>query len=97
MAAVQNVFAGRYSLVLRCKRGADADMALRVIVTQDSGDQQCTRSKSVKIVRGHAWKKLRVCTVDIERITAVTIKLENKTGDWKNGLVIDYLQLVREE
>ena len=97
MAAVQNVFAGKYSLVLRCKRGADADMALRVIVTQDSGDQQCTRSKSVKIVRGHAWKKLRVCTVDIERITAVTIKLENKTGDWKNGLVMDYLQLVREE
>ena len=72
-------------------------MALRVIVTQDSGDQQCTRSKSVRIVRGHAWKELRVCTVDIERITAVTIKLENKTGDWKNGLVIDYLQLVREE
>jgi hypothetical protein len=97
VTAVQNVVAGRYSLVLRCKRGADEDMRLKAIVTQDSGDQQCTRSKLVKIVRGHAWKKVRACTVIVERITAVTVKLENKTGDWKTGLVIDYLQLVREE
>ena len=71
-------------------------MRLKAIVTQDSRDQQCTRSE-FKIVRGHAWKEVRVCTVIVERITAVNVKLENKTGEWKNGLVVDYLQLVRED
>ena len=96
MAAVQNVIVGRYTLVLRCKRGDAGGLTLNVIVTQHSLREQCTQSQVARIDRGPTWKHVRLCTVRVEWNAAIDVKLENTDSYWKSGLAVDHLQLVRE-
>lgn len=89
---------GQYSLVLRCAR--EESLLLSVAITRRVSGQQCAEYHQVVSLPGSdpAWAVLPICVVAVHHdSTTVEVLLEKIGPANEDMLVIDYLQLVREE